>query len=751
MQTDESGRNPALEAAGRSWWQRRLRGSPRSLLTLAAVLLGAILAGAAFAGSAPLGGLTEFTTGLNAGSNVGGTLVSAPDGNMWFSDSGTTPAIGDVNPASGGIAEFAISANGGPAGTAPKSLAVGPDGNIWFTDQAATPGIAEFNLTTHAITEFSTGLNAGSKPYMIALGPDGNLWFTDMSTTTPAVGTINPTTHAISEFSTGLNAGSKPFIGMAAGPDGNMWFTDQGTTPAIGRINPTTHAITEFTSGLNAGASPTGLAAGPDGNLWFLDNGLPKGFGKITTTGVITGYSSLTPTVVSGAGTNTLTLSQAATASSTVSLAFSTSLLITLTSGSPTVTVPSGGFPGVSAGMLVSGNGIAAGTTVSSISGNTSTLSQNATTTGPIVETFSTSVTNVATTVGSANVSVASGGFPLVANGLVVSGPGIPVGILNPGVIPLKLVAGPDGNMWFNDGGTGVTPATPAMGRIDPANGTATEFTSPAGLGAGGIIHGAGIGPDGNIWFPDTGTTRAIGRFGIGAPATSVSPPVVAGSGQQGSPQACDGDRFADWAGEQPSLGAYSFDGYQWLLGGNPIAGATARSYTPTVADIGGALSCKVTVTYTLFPTTVSVSSAAVSVMAQASGPVGATGPAGASGPTGATGLTGAAGAAGIGATGATGATGPQGPAGKIELVICTKVKKKERCTTELVSGPVTFKTDTTSKAAMLFRGKVVYATGRAQQRAKVTTLLLTPRRHLAAGRYTLRIGLAVRETITLL
>ena len=71
---------------------------------------------------------------------------------------------------------------------------------------------------------------------------------------------------------------------------------------------------------------------------------------------------------------------------------------------------------------------------------------------------------------------------------------------------------------------------------------------------------------------------------------------------------------WSTWAGEQPSRSAYAFDGYQWLLDGAAIAGATGQSYTPTVANIGHQLSCKVTVTYALVGTTASATSAAVTV-----------------------------------------------------------------------------------------------------------------------------------------
>jgi hypothetical protein len=79
-------------------------------------------------------------------------------------------------------------------------------------------------------------------------------------------------------------------------------------------------------------------------------------------------------------------------------------------------------------------------------------------------------------------------------------------------------------------------------------------------------------------------------------------------------PQTCAGDVWSTWAGQQPSHNAYGFDGYRWLLDGNPITGATGQSYTPTAADAGHELSCKVTVTYPLLVVTASATSTAVHV-----------------------------------------------------------------------------------------------------------------------------------------
>ncbi len=66
------------------------------------------------------------------------------------------------------------------------------------------------------------------------------------------------------------------------------------------------------------------------------------------------------------------------------------------------------------------------------------------------------------------------------------------------------IAAGPDGNLWFTDGG-----ATKEIGRITPA-GKITMFKS-------GLTHGdpsdITLGPDGNLWFTETGSpNNAIGR-----------------------------------------------------------------------------------------------------------------------------------------------------------------------------------------------------------------------------------------------
>ena len=158
---------------------------------------------------------------------------------------------------------------------------------------------------------------------------------------------------------------------------------------------------------------------------------------------------------------------------------------------------------------------------------------------------------------------------------------------LNAGSMPLGIAAGPDGNVWFTDNGT-----TKAIRVINPSTHAIVEF-SP-GLNAGSLPGGMGTASDGNAWFTDQGTIKAVGRIGVGAPAASVTLrwfPCRAGWASR----RCAGDVWSSWAGQQPSRSAYGFDGYRWLLDGSPIAGASGTSYTPSAADAGHLLSCQVT------------------------------------------------------------------------------------------------------------------------------------------------------------
>jgi streptogramin lyase len=416
------------------------------------------------------------------------------------------------------------------------------------------------------ITEFSA---PGTNPAQVVAGPDGNLWFSDRGSPGVAgsVGQIT-TGGTVTRFTSGLNPGSA-VRSIVMGTDGNMWFSDPGTTRAVGMINPTTHAISEFSSGLNAGSMPLGIAPGADGNIWFTDNGTTKAIGMINpTTHAITEFSSgLTP------GT---TLQQGMVAGPDGNLWFTESTPGGIGMINPTTHVISEFRIGLNAGS-VPGASIVVGPDGAlwfMDGGTTQAIGRIDPTTHAISE-FTTG--------------------------------------LNPGAALGRIAVGPDGNLWFGDKGT-----TKAIYVMNPTTHAITQDS--AGLNTGSLPGGIWSGSDGNVWFTDQGpnatspTNPAIGRIGAGAPAASVTAPTVSGSGGVNLPQTCGGDTWSTWAAQQPSHSAYGFDGYQWLLDGGPITGATGQSYTPTAADAGHQLSCKATVTYPLLVVTASATSTAVHV-----------------------------------------------------------------------------------------------------------------------------------------
>src|SRR6266567_1705519 len=82
---------------------------------------------------------------------------------------------------------------------------------------------------------------------------------------------------------------------------------------------------------------------------------------------------------------------------------------------------------------------------------------------------------------------------------------------------PGAITAGPDGNLWFNEG--------TAIGRISPS-GTITEFPLST---ANSVIAGITAGPDGNLWFTETSGNK-IGRISPSGTITEFPLPTAESS-----------------------------------------------------------------------------------------------------------------------------------------------------------------------------------------------------------------------------
>ncbi len=107
------------------------------------------------------------------------------------------------------------------------------------------------------------------------------------------------------------------------------------------------------------------------------------------------------------------------------------------------------------------------------------------------------------------------------------------------GEVPLQIVAGSDGNIWFY----AATGATNAIVKMTPG-GTFTPYAMPMN---GEIADNMVLGPDGKIWFSDMGTT-SIGK--IGTDGTITEYPLAMGAIPTNIAVGPDGDLwFSDNSG----------------------------------------------------------------------------------------------------------------------------------------------------------------------------------------------------------
>ncbi len=212
-------------------------------------------------------GITEFPIPTGQYKSPS-SITSGPDGNIWFTMSGSTNAIGRLEILTGVITEFPIAGTPGLF-----SITSGPDGNLWFTESTLNR-IGKMSVSGVIITEYP--LPAGSSPRGICWGPDGNLWFCEFGTNMIGIMT---TAGVLSEIPI---PNSAPHM-IAVGPDNNLWFT-QSSSKKITRIDSVTRAVTTFPP--VAAGTLSWITAGPDNKLWFIEN-TPSTFGRMDLAGTL--------------------------------------------------------------------------------------------------------------------------------------------------------------------------------------------------------------------------------------------------------------------------------------------------------------------------------------------------------------------------------------------------------------------------------------------------------------------------------
>ncbi|HTZ88455.1 MAG TPA: hypothetical protein VMB05_17455 [Solirubrobacteraceae bacterium] len=359
-----------------------------------------------------------------------------------------------------------------------------------------------------------------------------------------------------------LEAPSFPTF-IASGPGGDLWFSDLGTNK-IGRIT-TAGQVTEYGLGLTPNASLSDLTMGPDGNVWFTEREGHK-IGRITPQGVITEFS---------AGLTGTPDIYAITSGPDGDLWFTEPFAAKVGKIDPLT------------GQITEFNGLGSAPVFTKI------------VTGPDGDLwFTDSANGQIQQMTPQGVAINNFG-PLPANSCDST--------LTPCPYPDSIVAGPDGNLWFDEARGN------AIGRITPTGGI-TEYASGLTRGAG--VKDLTVGPEGNIWFVEQNANQVgritpggtISEFPTGLPSGAQPLTIAKGSdenlwftvpdlGQIGRlipdvpPQVATGDAIAISSSGATLTGAVRSRGadarYQFEYGATPAYGSATTTTDNGAGDTG--------------------------------------------------------------------------------------------------------------------------------------------------------------------
>jgi streptogramin lyase len=292
---------------------------------------------------------------------------------------------------------------------------------------------------------------------------------------------------------------------ITAGPDGNLWFTatrltNSGRIGWIGRIT-LGGQVTEFPlPNQVTNLQPTSITKGPDGNLWFVLYGdtslfapgpgsaIPGQIGRITAGGVVKVFPAATAT------SNPVFLTTGPDGN----------VWFTDTDGSIGRITPDGQITEFPVPNALPYGGIAAGADGNmwfAASGAIGRITPNGKVT-LFPTNFCPNVSTCALVTGpDGNLWFTDGGNGFIGritlNGSITKFP--------TNSWPLEITAGPDGNLWFTVDSTQGNPPS-AVGRITPGGSITFPIPSTQGYDLGGIT----VGPDDNLWFAGQTSGRGI-------------------------------------------------------------------------------------------------------------------------------------------------------------------------------------------------------------------------------------------------
>jgi streptogramin lyase len=307
---------------------------------------------------------------------------------------------------------------------------------------------------------------------------------------------------------------------ITAGPDGNVWFVETAVH-GIGMMNTSdpSHPIQNFNNsnapGLPNDAQPVTITAGPDsqGNrvLWFIDiqhNALgmispsnPTGITEISLPANLVGVTGFQPQIVAGPG----------------GWLYFTEMKSDLS------------------GIIASAIGAYHPADNSWAEGQlTGTAKQQpfGITLGPDNNVWFTAAVPISGSFDFQSSAVGTAGLPGAGGSIPITESSLTSPASDNTLFPYQIIAGPDGNLWFDWTTRDPSGSGGGIGSINPG----TKVIAPPLLIPTSVVsipHPAGItaGPDGNVWFVDS--SGALGRVTLDTSLQITTQPpasVAAGS-----------------------------------------------------------------------------------------------------------------------------------------------------------------------------------------------------------------------------
>ena len=379
---------------------------------------------------------------------VAAVCALAPLGPLTGTASATTGHIDEFRPA--GLLESPVSD--------PLGLTVGPDGNIWFTnaDPTAIKTIGRFHVATTSFDPnadyFSNG-DRGSDPVAIARSSDGNLWFANFGNQANDLGVV----------------------------------TAQGATPK-GIKSPIV-----ISHALYPTSTLTDITPGPPGDqhMWFT----MFGNGNIGRVGLNGAFDPTKDVFTLPGGTGAGATNTATDQPEAIVAGPNGHLWFTVDDSKVVEEMDTSGHMVQRISIPAPNNKLLAGITV-----------------GPDASTLWVTAEGDSTPSGTPDRPnmVGNGALLSVTPGGTVTAFHPPAGSA-PKFSPNAIVAGPDGNIWFNDVGDNL------IWRFNPSTQAFNSFNVPTASAFSGNVQPTGmiVGPDNNIWFTENDEVGALARVTV--------------------------------------------------------------------------------------------------------------------------------------------------------------------------------------------------------------------------------------------